>query len=81
MVRPESLHLSAQRPVAGEALNGFSAVVEEVIYFGPHERVRLRAGPQIVHVQEGRRDQAAAVHAGASVWVSFDPKAARVVGE
>ncbi len=81
MVRPESLHLSAQCPAATEPANSFPALVDEVIYFGPHQRLRLRAGAQIVHAQQSRQAQSLLSKAGTSLWVSFDLKAARVVAE
>ena len=76
MVRPESLHLSLEHPPASAPRNPFQAVIEEVIYFGAHERLRLRAGGLIMHAQ---KSGGASLQAGQTVWVSFDPESGRVV--
>ncbi len=81
MVRPESLHLSAPHQVAGDSMNRFTAVVEELIYFGPHQRLRLRAGSQILHVQQSPQDQAFTLKTGMDCFVSFAPQSAHVIGE
>lgn len=78
MLRPESLHLSAERP-ASERMNCFQAVIEEVIYFGAHERLRLRAGIQVLHAQRTRAQGQPSVATGQAWWASFQPEAARVV--
>lgn len=80
MVRPENLHLSLDRPLASERVNCAQAVVEEVIYFGAHERVRLRAGMQIMHIQRSGNECRTAIRPGDAWWVTFQPEAGRVVG-
>ncbi len=79
MLRPESLHLSADHPAASERANCFQAIIEEVIYFGAHERLRLRAGTQTLHAQRTRGHGHAAVSVGQALWLSFQPEAGRVV--
>ncbi len=81
MVRPENLHLSAERPLASERVNSAQVVVEEVIYFGAHERVRLRAGMQVLHTQHSRREDRTVLTPGQALWLTFHPEAGRVVGE
>jgi hypothetical protein len=56
-------------------------VVEELIYFGPHQRLRLRAGSQILHVQQSPQDQSFALKTGMDCSVRFAPGSARVIGE
>ncbi|MES2597938.1 MAG: ABC transporter ATP-binding protein [Verrucomicrobiota bacterium] len=79
MLRPESLHLSTDHPAASERANCFQAIVEEVIYFGAHERLRLRAGTQTLHAQRTRSPGNAAASVGQALWGSFQPEAGRVV--
>jgi hypothetical protein len=62
-------------------MNRFTAVVEELIYFGPHQRLRLRAGSQILHVQQSPQDQAFTLKTGMDCFVSFAPQSAHVIGE
>jgi len=76
MLRPENLHLTPERPPASERHHQFQAVVEESNYFGTHERLRLRAGPQMLHVQRARSSD---MPLGQSAWLGFAPEAARVV--
>jgi spermidine/putrescine transport system ATP-binding protein len=79
MIRPENLVLSAERP-SDDGVNSFAVTVDEVIYFGAHERVQLHCGALTLHVQQGRRAPTQALKPGLSGWVSFDLNAARVVG-
>ena len=76
MLRPENLRLTAGRSPASERGHVFQAVVEEAIYFGTHERLRLRAGMQVLNVQRARTTDMPLGQAG---WVSFLPEAGRVV--
>ncbi len=80
MVRPENLHLSIIRPLASERVNSSQAVVEEVIYFGTHDRVRLRAGVQVLHSLRPRSEGHTVIKPGDVWWVTFQPEAGRVVG-
>lgn len=75
MVRPENLHLSQERPPASDRGNVFPVEVEEVIYFGTHERVRLRAGMQVLHAQRLRCTS----KLPQACWATFQPEVGRVV--
>lgn len=80
MVRLESLHLfSGERLPAQDRANTFQSVIEEVIYFGAHERVRLRAGMQIMHTHRSRSEGLTTLKPGDACWVTFQPEACRVV--
>jgi ABC-type Fe3+/spermidine/putrescine transport system ATPase subunit len=80
MVRPENLQLSGERLPAQDRANTFQSVIEEVIYFGAHERVRLRAGMQIMHTHRSRSEGLTTLKPGDACWVTFQPDACRVVG-
>jgi spermidine/putrescine transport system ATP-binding protein len=80
MVRPENLQLSVERLPAQDRANAFQSVVEEVIYFGAHERVRLRAGMQVLHTHRSRSEGLTTLKPGDDCWVTFQPEACRVVG-
>jgi spermidine/putrescine transport system ATP-binding protein len=81
MVRPESLHLADEHPHASERVNSTQAVVEEVFYLGAHQRVRLRAGGQVLYAQYSGGERRAALTVGRALWVIFHPEAGRVIKE
>lgn len=70
MIRPEKLKLSLL-----PAPESCPVVVEEVIYYGPYERIRVCAGSQTLHVQQPRSDLAVGIHG----FLSFEHAAARVL--
>ncbi len=84
-VRPEKIHLHAQPPQAlREGANLFEGRVEEVVYIGTdtNYQVEIGAGTSVrvreQNVEAGSRPVAGP---GESVWVSWSPEAARVLGE
>jgi spermidine/putrescine transport system ATP-binding protein len=82
IVRPEKLHISHERPAGNERMNVFRCLVEEMIYFGPHTRVRLLAGNQRILVQcqaNPSSHHQTAFKPNMEAWVSFDPDAAHVL--
>ena len=76
MIRPESLHLRADRPGSHERVNLCQAVVEAVTYFGPHLRVQVRCGETRLSLQVA----GPALEVGAVGWLTFAAEEARVVG-
>jgi spermidine/putrescine transport system ATP-binding protein len=82
MVRPEKISLTLTRPPSGERVNAFPGVVEDIAYFGPHTRYRIRAGEHRVLAQLQRSRFSGGViepACGAEVWMSFHPDEGRVV--
>ncbi|MDZ4289396.1 MAG: ABC transporter ATP-binding protein [Prosthecobacter sp.] len=82
MVRPEKLRLSPELPPGHEHVNFFRGIIEEVIYFGPHTRLRLRCGEHRIHIQR-QLDRSVANEpapvVGMTRWVSFEPQDCRLV--
>jgi putrescine transport system ATP-binding protein len=71
-IRPEKVGVTAARPAGPNALPG---VVEDVTYLGKDTlyRVRLPAGGLILANVPNAARTADASHAGAHVWLDFDP--------
>lgn len=81
-VRPERLHISAEKPVDDEGNHVFPAIIEEGIYLGSTTRYRLRAGKQKVLVQrQVDFTSAGAIHLkpDTQVWVGFNPATVHVL--
>ena len=82
MVRPEKISLTLKRPSSGERVNAFPGIVEDIAYFGPHTRYRVRAGEHRVMVQlQSSRFSGGVIEParGTEVWMSFHPDEGRVV--
>jgi hypothetical protein len=80
LVRPELLHCFQDRCDEGCLKNGFPATVEEVIYAGSHQKMRLKSGLQAL-ITHGFRDGAGLpIQVGTACFVSFDSKICRIVG-
>ena len=82
MVRPEKISLTLHRPSSEERVNAFPGVVEDIAYFGPHTRYRIRAGEHRVMAQIQRSHFNGGViepARGSEVWMSFHPDEGRVV--
>jgi spermidine/putrescine transport system ATP-binding protein len=82
MVRPEKISLTLKRPSSGERVNAFPGVIEDIAYFGPHTRYRVRAGEHRVLAQlQSSRFSGGVIEParGAEVWMSFHPDEGRVV--
>ena len=82
MVRPEKISLTLKRPPSGERVNAFPGIVEDIAYFGPHTRYRIRAGEHSITAQlqrsrfsGGEFDPAR----GTEVWMTFHPDEGRVL--
>ena len=80
LVRPEHLQCSQDRHDEGCSKNGFPAIVEEVIYAGSHEKIRLKSGLQALLAQRFRDGAGLPIRVGTACFVSFDPKTCRIVG-
>lgn len=80
MVRPEKIHLSPQSAAVNEGTNSFSGIIDDVAYFGPHTRYRIRAGVHAIIAQIQHGQPGSALARGDQVWVSFHPDSARVMG-
>jgi spermidine/putrescine transport system ATP-binding protein len=80
LVRPEHLQCSQNRHDEGCSSNGFPAIVEEVIYAGSHEKMRLKSGLQALIAQRFRDGAGLPIRVGTACFVSFDPKTCRIVG-
>jgi spermidine/putrescine transport system ATP-binding protein len=78
MLRPESLRLSLERPLEQEGWHLAPALIEEVIYFGAYQRVRLRAGGQILHAQRSAEWKEGDLKPGLFCWLQFPTESVRV---
>ncbi len=84
MVRPEKLVLSQESPGHGERWNRFRARVEEVNYFGPHLRLRVRCGEHVMNVQhqlQQVQSRQGAWATGQELWLSFEPESGRMIAD
>jgi spermidine/putrescine transport system ATP-binding protein len=82
MVRPEKISLTLNRPSSGERVNAFPGIVEDIAYYGPHTRYRIRAGEHRVmaQIQRSRFNGGVIEPAlGTEVWMSFHPDEGCVV--
>jgi spermidine/putrescine transport system ATP-binding protein len=80
LVRPEHLHCSQDRRDEGRLKNRFPATVEEVFYAGSYEKLRLKSGLQALIAHRFRDRAGLPIQVGTACFVSFDPKACRIVG-
>ena len=80
LLRPEHLQCSQERPDDGSLKIAFPAMVDEVIYAGSHEKIRLKSGLQALLVQRFRDGVELPMKAGMECFVTFEPKACRIVG-
>jgi len=78
MVRPERIELSVSEPPAGWL--GFPVTCTDVVFQGPVLRCALRdpAGGELIDYLEASR-HVPGVRPGASLWVHFEPGAARLL--
>jgi spermidine/putrescine transport system ATP-binding protein len=78
MIRPERLEVAAEEP--GPGLLGFPVTCTDMVFQGPVLRCALRdpAGGELVDYLEASR-QRPGVKPGASLWVSWEPGAARLL--
>jgi len=79
LLRPEHLQFSRDRFDEKSFKNVFPATVEDVIYAGSHEKLRLKTGLQDLLVHRMRDGPGLAIKNGTNCLVSFDPKACRIV--
>jgi spermidine/putrescine transport system ATP-binding protein len=80
LLRPEHLQFSRDRFDEKSFKNVFPATVEDVIYAGSHEKLRLKTGLQDLLVHRIRDGAGLAIKNGTNCLVRFDPNACRIVG-
>jgi len=80
LLRPEHLQCSLERPDDSSSKIALSAMVEEVVYAGSHEKIRLKSGLQALLVQRFRDGVEWPMKAGMECFVTFEPKACRIIG-
>ena len=80
LLRPEHLQCSQERPDDGSLKIAFPAMVDEFIYAGSYEKIRLKSGLQALLVQRFRDGVELPMKAGMECFVTFEPKVCRIVG-
>lgn len=80
LVRPEHLHCSQSRRDEGCLKNAFPATVEEIIYAGSHQKMRLKSGLQAWIALRFRDGAGLPIRVGTTCFVSFDSKICHIVG-
>jgi len=83
VVRPEKMRVIATGSAERDAGNAFPGVVDGATYTGTGVQYRVRLGPShLVTVFALNRDGSnATFHAGETIWVSWRPENAAVIGE
>ncbi len=78
MIRPERLELAASEPPPGRL--GFPVTCTDLVFQGPVRRCALRdpSGGELIDYLEASRE-APGVRPGATLWVSWDPDAGRLL--
>lgn len=79
MVRPEKIHLSPRSAAVNGGANSFCGIIDDVAYFGPHTRYRIRTGAHAITAQIQHGQPGSTLARGDHVWVSFHPDSARVM--
>jgi spermidine/putrescine transport system ATP-binding protein len=80
VLRPEHLHCQIGSCEKGQGLNAFPARVEEVIYGGSQERLRLKSNALLLQAQRIRHGAAPPLNVGMNCWVTFEPTSCRIIG-